>query len=165
MPYNLRERFEYGGRTKRAHQNSQTLWNPNLSVQSPIMPQSGMRIVTTFVTTNCPSARSAPGSTRRRRERGQGTHHLLGADLPPFLYVPEAERAGGARDRLREPEVRVLQERERELVVLAERHERARRVQALPTTRQHISPIPGRARRQQREEEERTSASRKNAKR
>ena len=33
-------------------QNSQTLWNPSLSVHMPIMPHSGIMIVTTFVTTN-----------------------------------------------------------------------------------------------------------------
>lgn len=39
-----------------AYQNSQALWNPNLSVHRPIMPQSGMRIVTTFVTINYSTA-------------------------------------------------------------------------------------------------------------
>ena len=38
---------------------------------------------------------------------------------------------GGGGDRLREPEVRVREERERELVVLADGDERPRRVQAL----------------------------------
>ena len=59
------------------------------------------------------------------------TNHLLRADLPPLLNVPEPERARRRCDRLREPKVGVLQERERELVILADRHQCAGGVQAL----------------------------------
>ena len=47
-------------------------------------------------------------------------YHLLGANLPVFLNVPEAQRAGGRRDSLGQSEIGILEERELELVVLTD---------------------------------------------
>jgi hypothetical protein len=51
------------------YQNSQALWKPNLRVHKPIMPQRGIRTVTTFVTTNwnCPCEPRASIDIRSRR--------------------------------------------------------------------------------------------------
>lgn len=57
---------------------------------------------------------------------------LRGSEARHTEYMG-ANAPGGGRDRLREPEVRVREERERELVVLADGDERPRRVQALHT--------------------------------
>ena len=62
-------------------------------------------------------------------------YHLLGANLPVLLNVPEAQRAGGRRDSLGQSEIGILEERELELVVLADRDQCAGCVQALPRTR------------------------------
>ena len=96
-----------------------------------------------------PYAEHAP----ERDEHGDDVRddeHFLRADFPVPLNVPETERAiqavssvlgmwrarrgcvpGGGRDGLGEPEVGVIQERERELVVLADGDERARSIQPL----------------------------------
>ena len=91
------------------------------------MPHKGMRIVTTLVTTNWDSL-SVPEQSKHETGRA---HHSLRADLPVALDVPEPERACGGRDGLGEPDVRVLEEREVELVVLADRDECAGGIQAL----------------------------------
>ena len=59
------------------------------------------------------------------------TCHLLRADLPVALDVPEAQGTCGRRDRLSKTKVSVLQERELKLVVLADRDERSGSIQAL----------------------------------
>jgi hypothetical protein len=75
-----------------------------------------------------PNADHAPERDKDRDDVRNHEHALRG-DLPVFLDVPEPERRCGRRDRLGEAEVRVVQERELELVVLADRDERARRVE------------------------------------
>lgn len=47
------------------------------------------------------------------------------------LDVPKTERTRGRRDCLRKAEIGILQEREGKLIILANRHQRAGRVQAL----------------------------------
>lgn len=64
------------------------------------MPQSGIIIVITFVTTNYNADHRSVRCKFGYRE--EGLHHLLGRDLPVPLNVPEAECADGRRDRLRE---------------------------------------------------------------
>lgn len=102
-------------------------------------------IVTTFVTTNYPRNLANLISGARR------TYHLLRTYFPVFLDIPEAQRASltryktsqhanktcspsGRSDSLGQTEVCVLQERELELVVLADRHKCTGRVEALRHT-------------------------------
>jgi len=57
--------------------------------------------------------------------------HFLGADLPIPLYVPKAKSAHCGGDSLREAEVRILQEREAEFVILADRNQCAGCIEAV----------------------------------
>jgi len=57
--------------------------------------------------------------------------HFLRWDLPVPLNVPESKRAYCWRDRLRQAEIRVLQKRKGELVILTNRDQRARCIQPL----------------------------------
>ena len=57
------------------------------------------------------------------KSRSYWTNHFLRAYLPVLLDIPEAQRADSGRYRLSQTEVGVLQEGERELVVLADRNE------------------------------------------
>jgi hypothetical protein len=59
------------------------------------------------------------------------SYHFLGADFPIPLYVPKAKGAHCGGDSLREAEVRILQEREAEFVILADRNQCAGRIEAL----------------------------------
>ena len=55
-------------------------------------------------------------------------YHLLGTDLPVFLDVPKAQGTDCRCDGLSESEIRVLEEAEGELVILADRHQGTCRV-------------------------------------
>lgn len=59
------------------------------------------------------------------------TYHLLRADLPVLLNVPECKSAHRGGDGLCETKIRILQEREFEFVILANRYQCARRIQTL----------------------------------
>lgn len=136
----------YDGWVQRAYQYSQTLWNPNFVVQMPIIPQSGMQIVTTFVTTNYISTTQrvwtslysgtlhAPSSSSRSSSVFESTRMPTCYDRGGKLMILAVRRSDSPErgcERLREAQVRVLEERELELVVLADAHERACSVQAL----------------------------------
>jgi hypothetical protein len=60
--------------------------DPNLSVHIPIIPHSGIKIVTTLVTTNC-----AIDSQIYDYLEIDAAYHLLRANLPISLDVPEGE--------------------------------------------------------------------------
>lgn len=96
-----------------------------------------------------PYAEHAP-ERDKHRDDVRDDEHLLRANLPVPLDVPEAKRAtgtvssrfrkgraslgcvpGSGGNGLGEPEIGVVQERERELIVLADRDERACSVQPL----------------------------------
>jgi len=72
-----------------------------------------MKIVTTFVTTNC-----SIDSQINDADENSATYHLLRTNLPISLDIPESESTDCRRNSLRETQVCILQERETELVVL-----------------------------------------------
>ena len=78
----------------------------------------------------CPNTNHTPEWDQYSHDVGDDKHRLR-RDLPVPLDVPEAERADGGRDCLRQAQVRVLQERELELVILADRYEGPGGVQTL----------------------------------
>lgn len=131
-------------------QNSQTLWklqvvskrrnigrivgqwaHPSFVVQIPIMPQSGIMIVTTFVTTNCKMCDSSMLAHATHEKKKTTNYHFLRTNPPIPLYVPKPKSTHSRCNSLRKTKIRVIQERKLELIVLTDRDKCTSRIESL----------------------------------